>query len=127
MSGITSDQNRTFPWTVDIEDSVSVKKGDKYVSVPVQCEERVNVWFQISEQMGIKTFEKVKVNVFHPVKYDFQVKLKEEYINLSLKGSRLILDMLSSKDIKAYIDVSSLSPPDHTINRLFVIFLRDWK
>lgn len=111
MSGITSDQNRTFPWTVDIEDSVSVKKGDKYVSVPVQCEERVNVWFQISEQRGIKTFEKVKVNVFHPVKYDFQVKLKEEYINLSLKGSRLILDMLSSEDIKAYIDVSSLSPP----------------
>jgi YbbR domain-containing protein len=111
MSGITSDQNRTFPWTVDIENSVSVTKGDKYVSVPVQCEERVNVWFQISEQMGIKTFEKVKVNVFHPVKYDFQVELKEEYINLSLKGSRLILDMLSSEDIKAYIDVSSLSPP----------------
>jgi len=111
LSGINSEQNRTFPWTVDIEDSVSVTKGGKYVSVPVQCEERVNVWFQISEQRGIKTFEKVKVNVFHPVKYGFQVKLKEEYINLSLKGSRLILDMLSSKDIKAYIDVSSLSPP----------------
>ncbi len=30
---------------------------------------------------------------------------------MSLKGSKLTLDMLSSKDIMAYIDVSSLSPP----------------
>jgi len=111
LSGINSEQNRTFPWTVDLESFISVTKDDKYVSIPVQCDEKVNVWFQISEQVGIKTFEKVKINVFHPADYQFKVKLKEEHINLSLKGPRLMLEALSSEDIMAYIDVSSLKPP----------------
>jgi YbbR domain-containing protein len=111
MSGITSEQNRTFPWTVDLEDVISVTRDGKYVSIPVQCDEEINVWFQISDQVDIKIFEKVKINVFHPVEYDFKVKLKEEYINLSLKGPRLMLEALSAEDIMAYIDVSSLVPP----------------
>jgi YbbR domain-containing protein len=111
ISGITSEQNRTFPWAVDLEDFISVTRDGKYVPIPVQCDEKVNVWFQVSEQVDIKVFEKVKINVFHPVEYDFKVKLKEEYINLSLKGPRLMLDTLSPEDIMAYIDVSSLSPP----------------
>ncbi len=111
MSGITSEQNRTFPWSIDLEDFISVTRDGKYVSVPVQCDEKINVWFQISEQVDIKVFEKVKINVFHPVEYDFKVKLKEEYINLSLKGPRLKLEALSPEDIMAYIDVSSLRPP----------------
>ncbi|MGR3302341.1 MAG: CdaR family protein [Candidatus Scalindua sp.] len=111
MSGIASEQNRTFPWAVDLEDFISVTRDGKYVSVPVQCDEKINVWFHVSEQVDIKVFEKVKINVFHPVEYDFKVKLKEEYINLSLKGPRLILDALSLEDIMAYIDVSSLRPP----------------
>ena len=111
LSGITSEQNRTFPWSIDLEDFISVTRDGKYVSVPVQCDEKINVWFQVSEQVDIKVFEKVKINVFHPVEYDFKVKLKEEYINLSLKGPRLKLEALSPEDIMAYIDVSSLSPP----------------
>jgi len=111
LSGITSEQNRTFPWSIDLEDFISVTRDGKYVSVPVQCDEKINVWFQVSEQVDIKVFEKVKINVFHPVEYDFKVKLKEEYINLSLKGPRLKLEALSPEDIMAYIDVSSLRPP----------------
>lgn len=111
ISRITSEQNRTFPWLVDIEDTISVVKDDKYISVPVKCEEKINVWFHVTEQMGTKTFDNVKVNVFHPVNYEFRVKLKEEYISLSLKGSKLKLDTLNPNDIMAYIDVSSLSPP----------------
>jgi YbbR domain-containing protein len=111
IRGITSEQNRTFPWVVDIENAISIVKDDKYISVPVTCEEEINVWFHITEQMGTKIFDNVKVNVFHPVDYDFRVKLKEEHISLSLNGSKLMLDMLTSKDIMAYIDVSSLSPP----------------
>ncbi|MFQ5688393.1 MAG: YbbR-like domain-containing protein [Candidatus Scalindua sp.] len=111
MSGITSEQNRTFPWTVDLEDFISVTRDGKYVSIPVQCDEKINVWFQISEQVDFKVFKKVKINILHPVEYDFKVKLKEEYINLSLKGPRLMLDTLSPEDIMAYIDVSSLMPP----------------
>ena len=111
LSGITSEQNRTFPWSIDLEDFISVTRDGKYVSVPVQCDEKINVWFQVSEQVDIKVFEKVKINVFHPVEYDFKVKLKEEYINLSLKGPKLMLDALSPEDIMAYIDVSSLRPP----------------
>jgi YbbR domain-containing protein len=111
IRGITSEQNRTFPWVVDIENAISIVKDDKYISVPVKCEEEINVWFHITEQMGTKIFDNVKVNVFHPVDYGFRVKLKEEHISLSLKGSKLMLDMLTTKDIMAYIDVSSLSPP----------------
>ena len=111
LSGITSEQNRTFPWSIDLEDFISVTRDGKYVSVPVQCDEKINVWFRVSEQVDIKVFEKVKINVFHPVEYDFKVKLKDEYINLSLKGPRLKLEALSPEDIMAYIDVSSLRPP----------------
>jgi len=111
IGAITSEQNRTFPWVVDIENTISIVKDDKYVTVPVKCEEKINVWFHVTEQMGTKTFDNVKVNVFHPVDYGFRVKLKEEHISLSLKGSKLMLDMLTAKDIMTYIDVSSLSPP----------------
>ncbi|MCR4288745.1 MAG: CdaR family protein [Candidatus Scalindua sp.] len=111
IDAITSEQNRTFPWVVDIENAITIKKNDKYISVPVKCEEKINVWFHVNEQMGTKTFDNVKVNIFHPVNYHFKVTLKEEFISLSLKGSRLSLDKLNAKDIMAYIDVSSLSPP----------------
>ena len=111
IRGITSEQNRTFPWVVDMENAISIVKDDKYISVPVKCEAEINVWFHVTEEMGSKIFDNVKVNVFQPVNYDYKVKLKEEYISLSLKGSKLTLDTLNSKDIMAYIDVSSLSPP----------------
>ena len=111
VSAITSEQNRTFPWLVDIENTIAIKKDDKYISVPVKCEEKINVWFHVNEQMGTKLFDNIKVNIFHPVNYDYKVTLKEEFISLSLKGSKLKLDMLNAKDIMAYIDVSSLSPP----------------
>lgn len=111
IHGITSEQNRTFPWVVDIENTISIIKDGKYISVPVKCEEEINVWFHVTEQMGTKRFDNVKVNVFHPVNYGYKVKLKEEYISLSLKGSKVALDMLNPKDIMTYIDVSSLSPP----------------
>jgi len=111
VSAITSEQNRTFPWVVDIENTISIKKDDKYISVPVKCEEKINVWFHVNEQMGTKIFDNIKVNIFHPVNFDYKVTLKEEFISLSLKGSKLTLDMLNAKDIMAYIDVSSLSPP----------------
>ncbi len=111
VSRLTSEQNRTFPWVVDLEDGISVVKNDKYVSLPVQCDEKINVWFQVTEKMETKMFDQVKINVFHPVNYDYRVKLKEEYVSFTLKGPKLKLDMLNSEDIMAYIDVTSLSPP----------------
>ncbi|MHC4321608.1 MAG: YbbR-like domain-containing protein, partial [Planctomycetota bacterium] len=111
IGAITSEQNRTFPWIVDIEKTITILKDDKYISVPVKCNEKINVWFHVNEEMGTKMFDNVKVNIFQPVNYEFKVTLKEEFISLSLKGSKLTLDMLNAKDIMAYIDVSSLSPP----------------
>ncbi len=111
IGAITSEQNRTFPWTVDIENTITIVKDDKYITVPVKCEEKVNVWFHVNKQMGTKIFDNVKLNILHPVNYDHKVTLKEGFISLAIKGSKLTLDMMSSKDIMAYIDVSSLSPP----------------
>ncbi|MFQ5964583.1 MAG: YbbR-like domain-containing protein [Candidatus Scalinduaceae bacterium] len=111
VTGIISEQNRTFPWTIDLEENISIMKDDKYVQVPISCGEKINVWFQISEQIGVKRYEKVKVNVLHPTNYVFKVKLKTEYVDLNLEGPKLILERLNSADIMAYIDVSSLSPP----------------
>lgn len=111
VSRLTSEQNRTFPWTVEIEQSISLINDDKYVSKPVSCREKIKVWFQISEKLGIREIEKVKVHVLHPLNYNFDVKLKEEFVNLSLKGPQLILDGLVSTDITAYIDVGPLNLP----------------
>ena len=111
IGALTSEQNRTFPWLVDIENTISILKDDKYISVPVKCDEKINVWFHVNEQMGTKIFDNVKVNIFQPASYDYKVTLKQEFISLSLKGSKLALDMLNPNDIMAYIDVSSLSPP----------------
>ncbi len=111
VSRLTSEQNRTFPWVVDLEDGISVVRDDKYVSLPIQCDEEINVWFQVAEKKGAKMFDQVKINVFHPVDYNYRVKLKEEYISLTLNGPKLKLDMLHSEDIMAYIDVTSLKPP----------------
>lgn len=111
ISRITSEQNRTFPWTVDLEQSISILRDGQYISAPIRCKEKVDVWFQISEKIDTKKYEKVKVNVLHPVNYVFKVKLKEEHIDLSLKGPKLILDRLDPSDISAYIDVCSLNLP----------------
>jgi YbbR domain-containing protein len=111
IGALTSEQNRTFPWLVDIENTISILKDDKYISVPVKCEEKIKLWLHVNEQMGTKIFDNVKVNIFQPVNYDYKVTLKEEFISLSIKGSKLALGLLDSKDIMAYIDVSSLSPP----------------
>ena len=111
IGAITSEQNRTFPWVVDIENTITIEKDGKYISVPVKCNEKISVWLHVNEQMGTKVFDNVQVNIFHPVNYAYKVTLKEEFISLSLKGSKLTLDMLNAKDIMAYIDVSSLSPP----------------
>lgn len=111
ISGLTREQNRTFPWTLNLEQSISVLKGNEYISVPIRCKEKINVWFQVSEKIDTGKFEKIKVNILHPINYVFKVKLKEEYIDLSIKGPKLILDKIDTSDITAYIDVSSLALP----------------
>ncbi len=111
VTSLTSEQNRTFPWKVGLEDGISVVKDDKYVSLPVQCDEKIDVWLQVTEKMETKMFDQVKINVLHPVEYNYSVKLKEEYISLTLKGPKFKLDALKSEDIMAYIDVTSLKPP----------------
>ena len=111
ISGITSEQNRTFPWTVNMEQSVSFIKDGKTVSVPVRCEGKIKVWLQVSEKISTKRFEKINVNILHPINYIFEVKLKEKSIDLNLKGPELTLNSLEQADITAYIDVSTLNLP----------------
>ncbi|MDR4499493.1 MAG: CdaR family protein [Candidatus Scalindua sp.] len=111
INEVSSDQNRTFPWNVDLEQSLMYLKDDKHVSIPIRCDKKIKVWFIITEQEDQKIFKKIKINVLHPDDYGFIVKLKDEFIDLSLKGSKPILDSLDSKDIIAYVNVGSLSPP----------------
>ncbi|MDR4505736.1 MAG: CdaR family protein [Candidatus Scalindua sp.] len=111
INEVTSEQNRTFPWNVGLEQSLTYNKDDKSVSLPIRCESKIKVWFVISEQDDKKVFKGVKIRVLHPDDYGFVVKLKEEYIDLTLQGSKMTLDSLDIKDIIAYVDVGTLIPP----------------
>ena len=37
IGGISVEQNRTFPWRIEIDQKVTIKRGDKTVSLPVVC------------------------------------------------------------------------------------------
>ena len=111
IGGITIDQNRTFPWRIGIDQKVIVKRGDKNVSVPVTCNEEVQVWLQIVEQQDTRFLEKIKIKVMRPAEYSYEIKLQDEYANISVKGPKLVLDKLNTEDVVLYIDVTSLKPP----------------
>ncbi|HLE86545.1 MAG TPA: CdaR family protein [Candidatus Brocadiaceae bacterium] len=111
IGGITIDQNRTFPWRIGIDQKVIVKRGDKNVSVPVTCNEEVQVWLQIVEQQDTRFLEKIKIKVMRPAEYSYEIKLQDEYANIRVKGPKLVLDKLNTEDVVLYIDVTSLKPP----------------
>ena len=111
ISGITSEQNRTFPWRIGIDQKVIVKRGDKNLSVPVTCNEDVRVWIQIVEQQETRFLEKMKIKVMRPAEYPYEIKLQDEYANVRVKGPKLVLDKLNTEDVVLYIDVTSLKPP----------------
>lgn len=111
ISGITSEQNRTFPWRIGIDQKVIVTRGDKNLSVPVTCDEDVRVWIQIVEQQETRFLEKIKVKVMRPAEYPYEIKLQDEYANVRVKGPKLVLDKLGAEDVVMYIDVTSLRPP----------------
>ncbi|MBI5678589.1 MAG: hypothetical protein HZC52_08940 [Planctomycetes bacterium] len=111
IGGITIDQNRTFPWRIGIDQKVIVKRGDKNVSVPVTCNEDVQVWLQIVEQQDTRFFEKIKIKVMRPAEYPYEIKPQDEYANIRVKGPKLVLDKLNTEDVVLYIDVTSLKPP----------------
>ncbi|OHC11302.1 MAG: hypothetical protein A3K25_12645 [Planctomycetes bacterium RIFOXYB12_FULL_42_10] len=111
IGGITIDQNRTFPWRIGIDQKVIVKRGDKNVSVPVTCNEEVQVWLQIVEQQDTRFFEKIKIKVMRPAEYPYEIKPQDEYANIRVKGPKLVLDKLNTEDVVLYIDVTSLKPP----------------
>ncbi|HHT9129355.1 MAG TPA: CdaR family protein [Candidatus Brocadiaceae bacterium] len=111
ISGITTEQNRTFPWRIAINPKVTVTRGDKNISIPVVCKEDVRVWLQIVEQQDTKYFEKIKIKVMRPAEYPYGIKPQDEYANVRVKGPKPLLDKLDAENIVLYIDVTSLKPP----------------
>jgi len=111
IGGITGEQNRTFPWRIEIDQKVAIKRGDKTVSVPVVCNEDVRVWLQIVEQQDAKLFEKIKIKIIGPAENSYVIKLQDEFANVKVKGPMLLLDKLNAEDVVLYIDVTSLKPP----------------
>ncbi|NUN22118.1 MAG: hypothetical protein HUU09_01440 [Candidatus Jettenia caeni] len=111
IDGITIEQNRTFPWRIGIDKKITVTRGDKNISVPVECKEDVRVWLQIVEQQDTKFFEKIKIKVMSPADYPYEIKLQDEFTNIKVKGPKLVLDKLNNENILLYIDVTSLKPP----------------
>lgn len=111
INGITTDQNKTFPWRIPIEQNITFTKGGKEISAPVTCDKVVQVWFTISAQLDLKKFEKIGIKMLQPSGFPYEVKLQDQFIDLQVKGPKLILDKLQPSDIVAYIDASSLKPP----------------
>lgn len=111
VDGITIEQNRTFPWRVEIDKKIVIMRGDKSISVPVECKEDVRVWLQIVEQQDMKFFEKIKIKVMRPADYPYEIKLQDEFTSIKVKGPKLLLDKLNNEDVLLYIDVTSLKPP----------------
>lgn len=111
IGGISGDQNRTFPWRIGIDQKVTVKRGDKTISVPVVCDEDVRIWLQIMEQQDTRVFGKIKIKIIGPPAYPYLIKLQDEFADVKVKGPKLLLDKLNTDDIILYIDVTSLKPP----------------
>lgn len=111
VNGITTDQNKTFPWRIPIEQQITFVRGGKETSVPVACDKVVQVWFTISVQSELKKFEKIGIGMLQPPDFPYKVKLQDQFIDLQVKGPKLILDKLQPSDIVAYVDVSFLKPP----------------
>lgn len=109
ISSITPDQNRTFPWQVPLEQRVTISNGGKVITVPVECEGVVNVWFDIVEELVSKDFEKTSIKLLEPPGFPYKVELKQKFVDLKVKGPKSILDKLRPPDV--YIDVSGLKPP----------------
>ncbi|MCC7212160.1 MAG: hypothetical protein E3K40_01050 [Candidatus Brocadia sp.] len=111
IGGISGEQNRTFPWRIGIDQKVTVKRGDKTISVPVVCDEDVRIWLQIMEQQDTRVFGKIKIKIIGPPAYPYLIKLQDEFADVKVKGPKLLLDKLNTDDIILYIDVTSLKPP----------------
>ncbi|MGR3317181.1 MAG: CdaR family protein [Candidatus Anammoxibacter sp.] len=111
ITGITTEKNKTFPWTIDLEQNIEIKRDGKTLVVPIKCDEQVRVWFSISELQGVKTLENVKIAILHPADYPYQVTLQDENVNLTVKGPKLMVNKLTNEDVLVYVDVSSLKPP----------------
>jgi hypothetical protein len=109
ISNLTPDQNRTFPWRVPLEQRVLLTRNGETVEVPVKCDKQINVWLQVTEQPGNKTFHKVKIKLLQPPDFPHKIKLQEEEIDIKVKGPKLLLDKLSPPEV--YIDVGGLEPP----------------
>jgi YbbR domain-containing protein len=111
VSGITTDQNKTFPWRIPVEQKITFTQGEKETSIPVTCNKVVQVWFTILPQVELKKFEKIRIRILQPSDFSYKVKLQDEFIDLQVKGPKLILDKLQLSDVGVYVDVDSLKPP----------------
>lgn len=111
IAEITSEKNKTFPWIIDIKQTVEIKRDDKPVLIPIKCEEQIRVWLSISELQDEKIMEKVKIAILQPTNYPYKITLQDEYINLTVNGPKLMVNKLTGQDVTAYVDVSSLKPP----------------
>lgn len=111
VNGITTDQNKTFPWHIPIEQKITFTQDGEETSVPVTCNKVLQVWFTISPQVELKRFEKIGIRILQPPDFPYKVKLQDQFIDLQVKGPKLILDKLQLSDIGVYIDVNSLKPP----------------
>ncbi len=111
IGGITVEQNRTFPWRIEIDQKITVKHGDKSITVPVVCDQDIRMWLQVVEKQETMVIEKLKIKILMPDNYPYVIKLRDEYVNVKIKGSKLLLEKLNPEDILPYVDVTSLKPP----------------
>lgn len=111
IAGITSEKNKTFPWIIGIDQNVRIAGEEETRFISIKCDEKVRVWFSISELQEVKTLSKIKVTVLLSTNFPYKVTLEEEIVDIVVTGPKLLVDNLASENIVAYVDVRLLLPP----------------
>ncbi|HOX37554.1 MAG TPA: CdaR family protein [Candidatus Brocadiia bacterium] len=77
--------------------------------VEIKCKETVNVTVLVEREETTREIECLKIGVLLPNGFPMAAEVRERSVKFSLKGPKIELDRLDPANLKAYVDLSSLT------------------